>query len=215
MSIHKKLANIRAEFEVEKEGILPENKGGKEYWRAEDLVAKARDLFNQHGIVTTIRNLKAEHRGDIVGEGANARYRPNLFLQGEFVLIDTEDGAEFTIEVIGEGSDVGGDSSSPKAMTQFRKIALLHLFYVSEPGMDSDFQASKDDAEHSTEVQPSLAPSLDVEAMRAKVKEYINGNAERNKVISEAGREASGGRSMSEWSNDAAVLAEVIKTVGI
>ena len=215
MSIYKKLAQVRAEFEVSKDGVLPDNKGGKEYWRAEDLVQKARELFDAHGIVTTIRNLKAEHRGDIVGDGANARYRPNLFLQGEFVLIDTENGDEFAIEVIGEGSDVGGDSSSPKAMTQFRKIALLHLFYVSEPGMDSDFHASKDEAEHSTDVQVSLAPSLDVEAMRAKVKNYINGDSERNAKVAEAGREASGGKSMSEWSNDPQVLAEVIATVGI
>lgn len=215
MSVLKKLAEIRKHFEVEKEGVLPENKGGKDYWRAEDLVQKARVLFDQYGIVTTIRNLRATHNGAMSGEGANARYRPNLFLQGEFVLIDAEDGSEFVIEVVGEGSDIGGDSSSPKAMTQFRKQALLHLFYVSEPGMDSDFTASKDEAEYSDSAQASLAPSENVESMRSKIKNFIGSDKDKGARVNTIGAEVSGGQPMSDWSNDADVLAEVIKQLGL
>lgn len=208
--IHKKLLEIQKAITVEKLGTLPDNKGGKMYFREEDVTAEVKKELNKHSIITAVRVKKAKHSTTFTGEGAGMRYRPSLSLVADVAFIDTEDGSEHVITVHGEGSDVGGDSSTPKALTQIRRMAFLHQFHISEPNSDTEGNAPHPGDNEETSVK---APSA------IDFKGRINSGIKSKKVTSDevnsAGDNLAPGVSRAEWMKDPAILSQVVTALGL
>lgn len=220
MSILEKIRKVQEKLELEKDGILPDNKGGKEYYSEQFLTANIKPALHAEGLVVTSDTV--DFRQDVVWDKAD-RARTSAIVQVRFTVSDTGTGEVFTAVVFGTGSDIGGDSALSKAYTQARKVFWFQNFLVTDPKMDADFNPV-DDSQPVVGVSGRGVSERTVEAralteMQAVITQLVQADASvRDKISADAVElfRASKGLAddfvvaQSDWWMDSAVLKSIV-----
>lgn len=159
--IAPKVLYIQRNIEVEKTGVHPQR--DKKHHRYEDILAEVVDNYlNELGIITKIRHLTGTHSPQF---DVGGRYKPSVFLTGEFVFVDVESGEEWGIWVAGEGASTGGAADSVRiAHTTLSKIAYLETFKIR------DENASRYDSDEAHTDIPDSEPAPVQKSEEEKVK---------------------------------------------
>lgn len=161
--VHEGVGNI------EKNGIGPASKGSFKYVLADDIIQKVHELLVANEVL-----VKPEM--DITREvdRSSGRAMISVVVTGTLTFISAKDGSEFSVRSVGEGSSIGDDTATRKAVTQFQKIALLQTFSIPTGELDEEgveLQASAPAAENPKVAAAKRAapPKDDLGTYRGKV----------------------------------------------
>lgn len=104
---------------VTKDGKMAQEAGGYGFTTIDAMLARARTLFDRHGVLTVPRLISHSQDGN----------RTALQVEVDFVNID-EPADKITVPAVGYGNDKT-DKGPPKAHTQAIKIAIKALFNLT------------------------------------------------------------------------------------
>jgi hypothetical protein len=173
--------------------------------------------MSKHGIIArpSVKEMTHEAFYD-----NNGRYRPRAYAVIEYTFIDTEDGSEYPVEVIAEGSDTGSDKSSRKLFTQAQKIAFLQTFLISEnnDSFDSDGKPELEPVNVATPKQEKKAEAESVAELTAAIGELVREGKVDASIVNRVGQRVSdailgAGKKPTEWKKDARVLEKLVAEI--
>lgn len=135
-AIHKVLKTLQ----VDKNGVLPGNLGGKNYATAESISNEVKKLF-------VANNMVPEYNEEIVTESVadlgDKKMRFQTTIKGTFKAIHIEDGSSITFSGHGHGLATGTAMAANIASTFAMKNALQRQFLISEDSVERDGQAEQ------------------------------------------------------------------------
>lgn len=135
-AIHKVLKTLQ----VDKNGVLPGNLGGKNYATAESISNEVKKLF-------VANNMIPEYNEEIVTESVadlgDKKMRFQTTIKGTFKAIHIEDGSSITFSGHGHGLATGTAMAANIASTFAMKNALQRQFLISEDSVERNGQAEQ------------------------------------------------------------------------
>lgn len=135
-SIHKVLKTLQ----VDKNGVLPGNLGGKNYATAESISNEVKKLFVANDLIP-------EYNEEIVTESVadlgDKKMRFQTTIKGTFKAIHIEDGSSITFSGHGHGLATGTAMAANIASTFAMKNALQRQFLISEDSVERNGQAEQ------------------------------------------------------------------------
>ena len=160
--IYKKILDIRRGLQVEKTGY--DERNDYHYFKADDIAHAVRNGMNDHGVIHRVELLDVNDGNRIDSQG---RERARTTTTSRVVFIDAEDGSEFPHEVVGSGSDIGGDKHTRKAAVQAFKIAAIDVFMVVEGLEKFDSDGDKEAEPEAIQVADAGEPTLTTRELNA------------------------------------------------
>lgn len=135
-AIHKVLKTLQ----VDKNGVLPGNLGGKNYATAESISNEVKKLFVANDLIP-------EYNEEIVTESVadlgDKKMRFQTTIKGTFKAIHIEDGSSITFSGHGHGLATGTAMAANIASTFAMKNALQRQFLISEDSVERNGQAEQ------------------------------------------------------------------------
>ena len=145
-SIHLRIWRIAQEFgAITKDGKMAQEAGGYGYTTIDAMLARARTLFDRHGVLTIPRVTKWTQDGNRTVQDVDV----------DFVNVDCPDD-KITIPVVGYGNDKH-DKGPPKAHTQAIKIAIKGLLNLTTKEDEEDANTPEHQAAGSESEQVQAA----------------------------------------------------------
>lgn len=155
--IYKSIAAIQKDIGgIKKNGVGPAAKGSFPYVKNDDILDAVHDLLVKHNVIVK-PFLELDHTVDTSGT--------RTFLSAKVKLmntyISTIDGSEYQVVTVGEGSDIGSDTATRKAVTQASKIANLLTFSIAtgESAYDEEGVDRPEPAKTAAPVQRATPPT--------------------------------------------------------
>jgi len=209
--IQKKILAIQGNLVVQKTGYDERN----DYWyyKAEDVATAVRSAMTELGVIHRVEILDVIDGNRVDGQG---RERARITIHCNVIFIDTEDGSEFPVQVVGTGSDIGGDKHARKAAVQAFKIAAVETFIITE---EHDKFDSDGDAEAEPEAVASDAVKekvLTTKELNARVGEIVKdeSNPIDGKMVGSIGNRLAKEQGIEEksvtWKKESSVMAPLV-----
>ena len=203
------IANVQAGVgAIPKNGVGPASQGSYKYIKNDDILEKISALLVENNVIVQPRITKHEL---ITREiGAN-RVVPVVVVELETTFVSVEDGSTFSVVTCAEGAD-NGDKGTRKAVTQAQKIANLLTFSIATGEPDPDGEDVVPNAPKASAAAKKIDDAKKPDAASAfnEVKAFLGANQISSAVANALGSRLSGGKSSAEWSNDVAVLKQVL-----
>jgi hypothetical protein len=203
------IANIQAGVgAIPKNGTGPATMGGYKYIKNDDILEKISALLIQEGVVVQPRI--TNHQLITREIGAN-RFVPVVVVELETTFISIEDGSTFTVLTCAEGAD-NGDKGTRKAVTQAQKIANLLTFSIAtgEPDPDGDDVVPNVPKPSAAAAKIDNAKQVNAASVFNEIKAFLGANQIAPAVANTLGTRLSGGKGSAEWSNDVAILNQIL-----
>ena len=126
--VHSALLEVTKKIEVEPDGTLPGNMGGKGYASATAVANHVKQLFvsNELILVANEEVVTSEQRE------LKERITQYIVVRGEYQIVSVKDGSTVTISAIGNGQATGTAVAANIASTFALKNALLRTFMISD-----------------------------------------------------------------------------------
>lgn len=212
--IYAKIHKILGELGVAKGGVLPSNMGGKPYITAVDLNKEVKDLFVEHKLII----VPSEQIDDSTFIDINNRAYVQLFIAGEYEIIDIEDGSSITIRGTGDGMAIATSVASNIASTNALKNALLRTFLVTEQSSEDAAKTTVDDGEAQPVKSRTASDAERIADAKRKVGAIVNAdtNSFDSEKVNAVGDKLTGSApGKRKWSADdyEKILAEVQRLV--
>lgn len=134
-AIHKVLEHLQ----VDKNGMLPGNMGGKAYMTAEAISNEVKRLFVENNLILE-SNETSETFAPNFGD---SKSRFQITVSGSYRAIHIEDGSSITFSGTGNGLATGTAVAANIASTFALKNALQRQFLISEDSVERDGQAEQ------------------------------------------------------------------------
>lgn len=132
--IYGAIHNILKEMQVEKNGTLPGNMGGKSYATAEAISNATKNLFVANNLILipseTVTHVSSDDYGD-------KKMRYMVTITGNYRAMHIEDGSFIEFSGTGQGIATGTAIAANVASTFSLKNALQRLFLISEDSVES------------------------------------------------------------------------------
>lgn len=115
-------------LEIEKDGVLPANKGGKAYRSVEAFTAGIKKLFVENGIILVSNE-------EVIEQGRHEfkeRVTYVTVIHGTYELVSVVDGSSITVSGTGRGHDTGASTDANMASTFAFKNAMQRTLLVAE-----------------------------------------------------------------------------------
>lgn len=132
--IYGAIHNILKEMQVEKNGTLPGNMGGKSYATAEAISNATKNLFVANNLILipseTVTHVSSDDYGD-------KKMRYMVTITGNYRATHIEDGSFIEFSGTGQGIATGTAIAANVASTFSLKNALQRLFLISEDSVES------------------------------------------------------------------------------
>lgn len=177
--IHKAMVSILKDLQVDKNGVLPGNMGGKTYITAHDAAAQVKALLVQNELYILPYEEVIENEHIIHKDRLNIR----VLVRGQYEIVSSLDGSSVTVTGVGDGLATGTAVASNIGSTNALKNALLRTFLITEQSVED--MAQKDLA--NAEATPQGGPQGAIDKARKATKPKSPGGvtALRNKIRDE------------------------------
>lgn len=133
--IYAAIHAVLSALQVEKNGMLPGNMGGKAYMTAEDISNEVKRLFVTNKIAFEA-NEDVAHI--VTPDFDDKKMRFLVTITGKYRAIHIEDGSSITFSGTGQGLATGTAVAANIASTFALKNALQRQFLISEAAVDAD-----------------------------------------------------------------------------
>src|SRR5690625_4873231 len=130
--VHQGMLNILKHLQVDANGMLPGNMGGKPYITAQDISNEVKSQLVENSLVFYSNEELVSEEHLIHKDRVVVR----IVTRGEYTFVSAEDGSSATISGVGDGLAVGTAVSSNIASTNALKNALLRTFHISEKSVE-------------------------------------------------------------------------------
>jgi hypothetical protein len=203
------IANIQSGVgAIAKNGVGPASQGAYKYIKNDDILEKISALLIENNVIVQPRITKHEMVTREIG--AN-RFVPVVVVELETTFVAVEDGSTFTVVTCAEGAD-NGDKGTRKAVTQAQKIANLLTFSIAtgEPDPDGDDVVPNAAKTSAAAAKIDNAKQANSASVFNEIKAFLGANQIAPAVANTLGTRLSGGKTSAEWSNDIAVLNQIL-----
>ena len=209
--IYQAIAAIQGEVgNIPKNGVGPASQGAYKFISNDDIIANVSKLLTKHGVVVRSRTLDYQQAVREIGPNRGIALS---IVTLETTYISTEDGSEFSVITVGEGAD-NGDKGARKAYTQASKVANLLTFSIAtgEPDPDSmDVQSVAAAAPKASAAANKVSKArTNPTTLFNEIKAFLGANGLPGSVANSLGDRLSGGKAAAEWSQDEAVLTQIL-----
>lgn len=212
--ILKKILDIQQNLVVQKTGY--DDRNDYYYYKAEDVATAVRQAMNEHKVIHRVEVVEVVDGNRVDAQG---RERARITITYNVIFVDAEDGSEWTVQVVGTGSDIGGDKHTRKAAVQAFKIAAVELFIITEEHEKFDSDGA---AEAEPEAVGTAAPAekaLTIKELNARVGQLVKdeSNPIDGKIVGQVGNffaEKHGIEQKSvTWKKETKVMEPLVKAL--
>lgn len=184
-AVYPALANILKSLQVDKNGVLPGNMGGKPYLTAVDVSAEAKKQFVDNNLVILPQESVVKHENIVTSDRA---VKITVVIEGTYTIVSTEDGSSVVVSGTGDGLANGTAVASNIASTNALKNALLRTFLITEQSVEDE---SKNGPKESAEPKPRAVQSAKKsvtkgtnDELKSKIRGWIGDSEDnRNKAV--------------------------------
>lgn len=126
--IYEAIGEILRDLDVEKDGVLPGNMGGKAYRTIESVTKGLRsELVSKGVIIVPNEKVISQERWEFT-----KRMNFSTVIEGTYQLVSTKDGSSITISGTGRGNSMGTSVDANGASSFAFKNAVQRLFLISD-----------------------------------------------------------------------------------
>lgn len=215
------MAGILKELGVEKNGVLPQNMGGKPYIAAVDVAREVKSLLVANELIVLPSERFTKHEVIEV----NNRLTVAVGVEGVYTFVSLVDGSEATVSGVGDGLANGNAVASNIASTNAMKNALLRTFMITEQSVEDQAKSGADDSPANTPKAVAAAAKNANKGAVPAANDAIAKIREEIKAEVEAVTEATGvkpnyaaigarlGAGNATWANDPKVLQATLAAI--
>lgn len=204
--VHKALIEIRKALNIDKDGVLPGNMGGKSYVSAGNLAAHLKSAFDEHDLLFYAE--KEYVYNHEITQDKTQRTLVGIAIEGQYKIVSAVDGSSITISGAGDGLATGTSVANNIASTNAAKNAMLRLVMATEGGVE-------DSAKNGIGRQDDEAPKASgLDAVRARLVEKsknvpgdVTGSAYLQVLLDSASGDLAGRKLAQVWSDESALNA--------
>jgi len=147
--VHTAVHKVLGALQVDKNGVLPGNMGGKPYIQAPDVAAEVKSQFYANNLIVAPHEEVVKHETIILKDRINIA----IVVSGTYDIISTVDGSSLTIVGTGDGLAGGTAVASNIASTNAFKNAFLRFLLITEQSVEDEAKNGPAEAKESRTVQ--------------------------------------------------------------
>lgn len=173
------LAAILKSLQVDKNGVLPGNMGGKSYITASDAAAEVKRQFVSNDLIILPSEEVIKHENIVTGDRA---VKISVLITGTYTIVSTVDGSSVTVSGTGDGLANGTAVASNIASTNALKNALLRTFLITEQSVEDEAKnGAKESAPAPRAIQAAKKPAKKSanDTLKAKIRAWIGDDDDR------------------------------------
>ena len=213
--VYRAIHKILGSLSVDKDGMLPNNMGGKSYATAENISNEVKRLFVENNLVLVPNETYYDYEVNVDGNGRKTVF---VSVEGRYRIVSAEDQSQVTISGVGDGIATGTAVASNIASTFALKNALLRTFLITQSSVEtsgltdqnaSGTSATQQKINGARQPQAPATPTRRGQSpTRSKIGSYIStGKIESSEVNT---RVAAAADALKKPKGDEAVLTEVL-----